>query len=413
VNAEARETAITSGNFSAWICERGEMNYQKVDVIGLGAVTGYGWGVPQLWDGLMSGKTASRLHAELGSRLPDLCWFARVPEGGDPRMGPTRYARAVAAAADEAIADARARGWTPGERVAVVHCTTGADRELYRERYLDFDRPATGSRRRRFVENLWTTPSGLIMERYQFHGPCFVLSAACSTGVHGIHVAQRLIAAGDATDAIVVSADIGYDGEELRTFAAMRAAIYDRPPEEVCRPLQEDTKGFNLGEAAGAVVLSASGAASGYIRVRASGLGNDAFHPVSIEPSLVYLLNELDAALERTGITGDDIAYYVMHGTGTVQCNNADRGALGRLGPRPIAYGFKPFLGHTMGTAPLMETIITALAYQKSYLPAIPPVTSPHPQLAAGPTAHDGGITAQISIGFGGNVGAIIYENAA
>lgn len=384
------------------------MPIPPADILGIGAVSGYGWSMDDLWSGLLSGNTSAEAHVGLGGRFPDPCWLARIPEGGDPEAGTTRYARAVSAAADEAIADALGRGWRPGERVALLYATTGADRERWRQRYLE---PEPGNPRRRFVEQVWTTPAARVIERYQFHGPSLVISAACTSGLHALAMGQRLLATGDATDVVVVSADVGFDGEEIRAFASLKALVYDAPPSEVCRPFHGGTRGFVMGEGAAALVLAPARqpGTEGRIRLLGSALGNDAYHPVSIAPSFEYLVRTMDTALGHAEVAREDVDFYAAHGTGTAQCNEADTTVAEHLGKQSVAYCFKPMLGHAMGTAPLLETVITARAYSEGLLPAAAAEAEAHPQLARGPMVHPGGITAQLGLGFGGNITTAVY----
>lgn len=88
---------------------------------GIGAVTGYGWGREVLWDGLAAGEVAARQVPGHGPDRDREAWVARVPEGGDDADGPSRFARAMRAAAREAIGDATGRGWTAGRRVGLLH----------------------------------------------------------------------------------------------------------------------------------------------------------------------------------------------------------------------------------------------------------------------------------------------------
>lgn len=386
-----------------------EMSVVNMEVVGLGAVTGYGWGVAELWSGVGSGLTSARPHTGLGGAFPDPCWYSRVPDGGSPAAGRTRYARAIAAVAEEAIRDARARGWEPGERVAVLHATTGADRELWRSRYTS----AQPESRRQFVEQVWTTPPGQVMIDNRFLGPSMVISAACTSGLHAMALGQRLLTCGDATDVLVISADIGYDGEEINLFAQLGALVHDSHPDDVCRPFQEGTRGFTIGEGAAAVMLTLSPHTAGYVRVLSTALGNDAHHPTTIEPSGRHLVRTMDDALAGAKADRADVSLYTAHATGTVGCNTADEIVLDSLGKQAVAYGLKPLLGHSMGTAPLLETVVLAKSYAEGTVPAPVLVTDKHhPQVAPGPIAHPGGLTAQLGLGFGGNVAAAVYEPA-
>ena len=385
------------------------MSIVSVSVVGLGAVTAYGWGVEALWSGLESGVSAAQLHHDLGGRFPPACWFARVaepPHEKAPSSNATRYARAFAAAVDEALVDARRGGWSPRGRVGIVHATTRGDLERWRARYL-----AWGSVdiRRSFVEQEWTKPAGDAMARHRFTGPALVVNAACSSGLHALAIAQRLISCGDASDVIVVSADVGFDGEDVLPFAALGPLVYDSPAQEACRPFQEGSRGFVLGEGAAALVLTSSDAPTSYVRVLSTTLGNDAYHPVAINPDRSEMLYLVDQALALAKVQHADVRYFSAHASGTEVCSAADCDVLAHLGPKAHAYGLKPLLGHCMGTAPLLDTVALAKAYRAGYLPVPKPVAKAHAQLARNPLTHGEGPTLQMGVGFGGNLSVAVF----
>ena len=85
------------------------MNTDLTYLAGIGAVTGYGWGADELWAGLLSSKPAATLVAGYADDGQGSAWLAQVPAGGDPQDGPTRSARAMRAAAREAVTDAQQR----------------------------------------------------------------------------------------------------------------------------------------------------------------------------------------------------------------------------------------------------------------------------------------------------------------
>ena len=382
----------------------------RTSVVGVGAVSGYGWGSDILWDGVKSQVPAGIEHSGLGGAVPDPCWFARVPDGGDPQRGSTRYSRALVHSMNEAITDARTRGWVPGDRVGIVHATTRADLELLRTRYLDYE---SLSPRRAYVESSWTTPSSLIMMEHGFTGPCMVASAACSSGAHALVLAHRLLAFGDATDVIVVAGDVGFDGEEMRMFASLGPLHYDRAPNDACRPFQAGSSGFVLGEGVAAMVLTRAAEPCAYMDLLGSALGNDCYHPVSIEPSGINILRTVDIALAHADVSAADVLYYSAHGTGTQECSDADTIALDHIGTQATAYGFKPMLGHTMGAAPMLDAVINAMSYERRYLPVPEPWSTGHAQLAQGPIRHEGGPTVQLGLGFGGNIAVTVWGEPA
>lgn len=390
------------------------MSINHASIVGVGAVTGYGWGVDALWSGLESGKSAATLHPDLGDRFPAPCWFARVPEDTrvpekDARsVGSTRYQQAFAHAVNEALADAGRSGWVPGRRVGIVHATTRADLELFRARYLAWD---TLSPRRAYVEQAWTKPSGDVMVRHGFKGPAMVVSSACASGLHALAVAQRLLTCGDATDVIVVGADVGFDGEEMRLFASLGPLIYDAPPRDACRPFQTNSRGFVLGEGVAAVVLSSKSIPSRYVSVLSSVMGNDAYHPVSINPDHGEMIRIVDDALGLARIGTSDVRYFSAHASGSSLCYDADAAVLAHLGPQVTAFGLKPLMGHCMGAAALLDTVAVAKAYREGCLPVPELVASAdaHPQLARNPLSYGGGVTLQVGLGFGGNISVVVF----
>lgn len=378
-------------------------------------MTGYGWGIDSLWSGLKSGRSAATLHPDLGDRFPAQCWFARVPEAArapeqDARnTGSTRYQQAFAYAVDEALADARSAGWVPGRRVGIVHGTTRGDLELFRARYLAWD---TLRPRRSYVEQTMTKPSGDVMVRHGFTGPAMVVSSACASGLHAMAVAQRLLTCGDVTDVIVVGADVGFDGEEMRLFNSLGPLIYDAPPRDACRPFQSNSRGFVLGEGVAAVVLSSKSAPSRYVNVLSSVMGNDAYHPVSINPDHREMLRIVDDALALARLGRSDVRYFAAHASGSSLCYEADADVLAHLGPQVTAYGLKPLMGHCMGAAALLDTIALAKAYREGCLP-VPEIVvdaDAHPQLARNPLSYDRGVTLQMGLGFGGNISVVVFS---
>jgi 3-oxoacyl-[acyl-carrier-protein] synthase II len=344
-----------------------QVSVQPLRILGLGAVSPYGWGVSHLWEGLESRETAARLYHGLGGAFPEACWFARVQDQPAAGVGSTRYQRAISFAIDEAIDDACQRGWTPGPRVGVVHATTRGDLELMRARYLA---PGSVPLRRAYVEQAWTTPPALAMIRHRFTGPALIASAACSSGLHALATAQRLITCGDASDMIVVASDVGFDGEEMTMFAALSPLIYDAPSHEICRPFHEGSRGFVLGEGAAALVLSGSDSvAEPYVELLATAIGTDAFHPVAIEPSHVHIVDTVNRSLAAAGVQTSEIGAFCGHGTGTLECQEADLAVLAHLGPQAAGCGLKPLLGHSMAASSLFDAVALARARTEGALP--------------------------------------------
>ena len=159
------------------------------------------------------------------------------------------------------------------------------------------------------------------------------------------------------------------------------------------------------------MVLSRSSTAHPYARLLSSTLGNDAYHPVAIKPDHVQMLRVVDDALAAAGTERSAVEYYSAHGTGTEECNQADTAVLDHL-DQAAGYGLKPLLGHTMGAAPLMDTVVMAASYRAGRLPVPKPVSNGHPRLARDVIERDSGVTLQLGIGFGGNISAAVFDGS-
>jgi len=311
-----------------------------IGIGGVGAVTGYGWGRELLWDGLVSGKSAARL-TDYGGDL-GLAWVAAVPPGGDPKDGPTRFMRAMRAAAREAVADAMSRGWVPGPRVGLLHAVVLGEVDSWRSFYVE-----DGGRRRvrDYLSLMPSTPMSLLMQEFGFHGPAMNVSAMCASGNAGFVTAQAWLDAGVVTDVLLVATDLSLTPENVRHFRDLGVAVVDQDPLQACRPFQEGSGGFVMAEASVGFVLSNS-VERPYARYLGGALSHDAFHVTSIAPGLDQVRWCFEQALRTAGVRGDEVAYLNAHGPGTAQCDRTETAMLEQLlSPAARVYSVKPLAG--------------------------------------------------------------------
>jgi 3-oxoacyl-[acyl-carrier-protein] synthase II len=274
-----------------------------VDIAGVGAVTGYGWGFDALVKGVGSGESAARPQTVDGLDV----LAATLPEAPSHVAADydavSRFEQAALFAVDDALADARARGWTAGGCVGVVFCTGIGDIRTIRDEYFRDTQPRPSV----FSHMLHTSTGSLLAQRHGWTGPNFVLNAACSSGNAALQLAQSWLTTGMATDVIVAGVELCLIAEIITGFRRMRVLLADGAPLGDCRPFQEGSRRFFLGEAGVALVLSPSlrspssasaddppedGADAG-VQPRATYLGgaitHDAFHLVAPEPEAVQL----------------------------------------------------------------------------------------------------------------------------
>ena len=386
------------------------MPLPRVGICGIGVVSGYGWGRELLWDGLMSGKPAATVRSDLGSAPGEPVWAARVPDGGDPEDGASRFARAMRAAAREAIDDAGARGWQPGRRVGLLHAVVLGEVDLWRDFYT--------SRHGRlsvheYLALMPSTPMSTLMQEYGFHGPAMTVSAMCASGNAGLITAKSWLDSGIVDDVIFVATDLSLTPENILHFVRLGVAVVDADPLEACRPFQVGSRGFVMGEASVSFVLSARGGRS-YADTLGGAMSHDGHHVTSIDPGLSQVITCVEDALATTGVAAADVRYLNAHGPGTQQCDRAEAVVLDRLFPdHTNVYSVKPLTGHCQGAASAVEVAVTALGYDRAMVPAPPTVAPGHPQLLDGPTPITGGITVKSSLGMGGHNSAVVLAPPA
>lgn len=380
------------------------LSIDLMSITGIGAVTGYGWGRETFWAGVTSGRSAARFEPGYGLEPGTGGWAALVPEGGDPAYG-TRYGRAVFAAVDEAFTDARARGWEPGPRVGLVHAAVLGDVRHRR----DFSGPAGESfRGRDFLRLLPSTPASVVTQAFGFTGPVMGVSAACSSANVAILQARLWFAAGLVDDVVCVASDLSATPELIRQFAKLGAAVVDVESLRGCRPFQEGSRGFSVGEAAVGFVLS-RGSGRAYATILGGAMNSEAHHVVSVEPSHDRIVDCARHALADAGVTAAEIEFFNAHGTGTAQCDRAERDLLTRVfDDRPAVYSMKPLAGHCQSASGAVELAAAALGYERGIIPAPPASAAAHPRLLNGASPAGPGLTAKLSLGMGGNNSMVV-----
>lgn len=386
------------------------MASQRVGICGIGVVSGYGWGRESMWDGLMSGKPAATPEPDLGCAPGESGWAARVPDGGDPADGPSRFARAMRAAAREAIEDAGDRGWRPGRRVGLLHAIVLGEVDLWRDFYTIRNRRLPV---REYLALMPSTPMSTLMQEYGFHGPAMTVSAMCASGNAGLITAKSWLDAGIVDDVVFVATDLSLTPENILHFVELGVAVVDAEPLAACRPFQLGSRGFVMGEASVSFVLSAR-AGRPYAQTLGGAMSHDGHHVTSIDPDLTHVLGCVRDALANSGVPASAVRFLNAHGPGTQQCDRAESVVLESLFPPDTGvYSVKPLTGHCQGAASAVEVAVSALGYDRAVVPAPPTVAPGHPQLLDGPTPISGGITVKSSLGMGGHNSAVVLAPPA
>jgi 3-oxoacyl-[acyl-carrier-protein] synthase II len=267
--------------------------------------------------------------------------------------------------------------------------------------------------------------SGHISIKYGYTGPNMAIVTACTTGLHCIGEAGRLIEYGDADVMIAGGAESTVSPLGIGGFAAARAlSTRNDSPETASRPFDKDRDGFVLGEGAGVLVLeeyehARRRGARIYAELAGFGMGADAFHMTA--PNVDGPKRSMLAALRNAGIAPDQVDYVNAHGTSTplgdVNETNAIKLALGDRARQVVVNSTKSMTGHLLGGAGGIESVFTVLAVHEQVSPPTINIFEQDPACDldyCANTAREMRIDVAVknNFGFGGTNGTLVFKRA-
>ena len=264
--------------------------------------------------------------------------------------------------------------------------------------------------------------SGHLSIRFGLKGPNLAIVTACTTGLHCLGSAARMIEYGDADVMIAGGAESTISPLGLGGFASARAlSSRNDDPTTASRPWDKDRDGFVLGEGAGVMVLeeyehAKARGAKIYAEISGFGMSGDAYHITS--PSMDGPRRSMVNALKNAGINADQINYLNAHGTSTPlgDKNETDaiKAAFGDYAYKLTVNSTKSMTGHLLGGAGGLESLFTVLAVYNQVSPPTINIFNQDPECDldyCANTARDMKIDFAMknSFGFGGTNGTLIF----
>jgi 3-oxoacyl-[acyl-carrier-protein] synthase II len=265
--------------------------------------------------------------------------------------------------------------------------------------------------------------SGHVSMRHGYKGPNLAVVTACTTGLHSIGEAGRLIEYGDADVMIAGGSEGTVSPLGVGGFAAMRAlSTRNDDPTAASRPWDKDRDGFVLGEGAGVMVLeeyehAKARGAKIYAELSGYGMSADAGHMTA--PSMDGPRRAMVNAMRNAGIHADQIDYLNAHGTSTplgdINETQAIKAALGDHAYKTVVSSTKSMTGHLLGGAGGIESVFTVLALHHQKVPPTINLVNPDPECDldyCANTARDLKIDVALknNFGFGGTNGSLVFK---
>jgi 3-oxoacyl-[acyl-carrier-protein] synthase II len=412
----------------------------RVVITGMGAVTPLGLDTASTWAGLVAGRSgvgpitqfdASRLTTRIAGEVKDFdC--SSVLDRKDQRRN-DRYVQLALVASRQAMEQAGLPARLEGElaeRTGVIVGTgIGGIRTLADQILLMGEKGPDRMSPFLIPMAIGNLAAGVIAIVFGPQGPNFSVVSACATGGHAIGEAWETIRRGDAD--VMLAGGTEATGHEalVAGFASMRAlSTRNDEPERASRPFDAGRDGFVISEGAGVVVLESieharARGAEPLAEIVGYGATGDASHITLPAPGGAGAVRAIRRALEKAGLTVDDVEMVNAHATSTPEGDPRELEAIktlfGERAGEVSVTANKSMLGHTLGAAGAIEAIATVMSLRTGLIP--PTINLEVPDVAAAgldltPNVvrrREVDVAVSNSFGFGGQNSALVIRRWA
>ena len=399
---------------------------RRVAVSGIGAVSGLGWGIGPLWEGLRAGRTAIRPFQRFDHTAHRTHLAAEAAEDGANGLSNDPRWRRLLSFADQfavfAAAEALAMaGVTLEETEAGVFFGSSTGGMWESERYFnEFLRGRWRSARLRdLASQQVNAPGDAVARWFGASGPVRTISSACSSGALALGAALDAVRSGEVDVAVAGGSDslcqLTYAG-----FNALRSV--DEGP---CRPFRAGREGMSFGEGSAVLVLEPlervlARGAEPLAEFSGAGSACDAHHMTAPDPSGAGAAAAMEAALLDAGLPAGEVGFVNAHGTGTPLNDAAEWRAMQRVfgeraGEIPLT-ATKALLGHLLGSSGSIEAVATVLCLRHGELHPVPAGAEVDPELPVSLVMDRPlplpGVRAAVStsLAFGGSNAALVFS---
>lgn len=267
--------------------------------------------------------------------------------------------------------------------------------------------------------------SGFLSIMTGLQGPNLNTVTACTTGLHNIGLAARLIQCGDADAMLCGGAEAAITELGIAGFGAAKAlSTRNEQPQLASRPWDKDRDGFVMGEGAGVLMLESLAHAEArgatiYGELVGFGMSGDAFHMTSPPESGEGAARAMQNALRDAQVSAEQVGYINAHGTSTPAGDEAEiqaiKSVFGQAAYKVKVSSTKSMIGHLLGAAGSIEGLFTLLALLEQKAPPTINLDEPSPACDLDLVPHvaaslDTDFAMCNSFGFGGTNGSLLFK---
>jgi len=407
---------------------------RRVVITGLGAVTPLGNAVPEIWEAILAGRSGigtitrfdpssltTRISGEVKNFDPSLALNHKESRKTDI------FVQFAAEAARQALEDSGLTIDQSNEHRAGVAIGSGIGGLPWIEKnYRALEESGPRKISPFFIPGaIINMAPGIVSMKNALKGPNISIVTACTTGLHNIGHAARMIQHNDADIMVAGGSEMATSPLGVGGFAAVRAlSRRNDEPEKASRPWDKDRDGFVLSEGAAIVVLeeyeyAKKRGAHIYAEIIGFGMSGDAYHMTAPEPNGEGFSAAIDNTIHDAGIPVEDIDYINAHGTSTPAADHIEalaiKRSLGDYAYKVPVSSTKSMTGHLLGAAGSIETIFSVLAIRDNVAPPTINLDNPDEDCDLNFVPHQPqeqkiDIVLSNSFGFGGTNGSILFR---
>lgn len=230
----------------------------------------------------------------------------------------------------------------------------------------------------RVLKSMNNAMSAWISLEYKLLGPNFTVSSACASSAYAIALGYDMIKNGMADVMIVGGADSIVNPEEIEGFNELYAlSVENDSPGKASKPFSADRDGFVIGEGAGIVILESENSALArnakiYGEIAGYGISSEAYNIMAPMKNGEGIAFTMQLALDNAGISANEVDYINAHGTSTMLNDKYETMAIKKVFGEhackiPVSSS-KSMIGHTIGAAGVIESVITMLSIENQII---------------------------------------------
>lgn len=365
------------------------MNFRRVVVTGLGALTPIGNTVSEYWEGLSNGVSgaapitrfdADKFRTKFACEVKNFNVTDFLERREARRMDLfTQFAMVVS---DEAVKDSGIDlEKVDKDRIGVIWGSGIGGLQTFHDEVSYF---AKGDGTPRFnpffiPKMIADISAGYISIKYGFRGPNFATVSACASATNAIIDAVNYIKLDYMDMAVTGGSEAAVTVPGIGGFNAMRAlSERNDSPETASRPFDQDRDGFVLGEGAGALIVeeyehAVARGANIYAEIIGGSMSADAYHITAPHPDGIGATNVMKYALDNARIKPEDVDYINVHGTSTPLGDLSEviaiKKVFGEHASNINVSSTKSMTGHLLGAAGAIESIACIMAIKNGLVP--------------------------------------------